>query len=139
MKKPPKSLSKDFHKHLLDTEKHLLSNLKVVRALRRRSGGPAVKAMAAHAAAPAGQPKRVKIYDQLLGLFAAAGKPSGLIRPETVLGGALLGYDDQGLEDFYDVRVNPWFGSGVTTGGVGTDGTVGDLVIAIDNTNGQPR
>ena len=68
-----------------------------------------------------------------------SGKPSGLIRPETVLGGPLLGYDDQGLEDFYDVRVNPWFGTGVTTGDVGTDGTVWKLVLEIESQGGEPR
>lgn len=74
---------------------------------------------------------RVEIFKRLQALFTADHQPGHLVRPETVLGEFPLGYTNSPLNDFYDVFVNPAFGVTITTGSVGTDGTVNDLMDAI--------
>lgn len=74
---------------------------------------------------------RVEIFAQLQTLFTEDHKPGHLVRPETVLGKFPLGYKNTPLNNFYDLFVNPTFGVTITTGSVGTDGTVDDLMDAI--------
>lgn len=83
------------------------------------------------AAAPEGPAKRVRIFQKLQRAFTADGQNGENLRPEMVLGQAPLGYDRQGLDNFYGIFVNPGFGVTITTAVVGPDKTVDALLDEI--------
>jgi hypothetical protein len=144
MSAKPKALTKSYLKELDAAESHLKASLAEVRRLRNRGHGQ--KAPAMTAAVLAGGPtlnaasaKQVAVYNQLIGLFGADGKPVALIEPQTVLGAFPLGYTNATLANFYANKVDPWFGCTVTIADVGIAGTVWQLVLAIIAAGGEPR
>lgn len=114
---------------------------KNLRRLKTVSEKPsrAASAMTATSTKAASKLKK-DVYEQLLGLFASDHKPIGAVRPETVLGEAYpLGYTPGSLSNFYAYKVDPWFVVTITTGKVGPNKTVEDLVDAIISGGGKPR